>query len=562
MSKPGPPPPAWVLGDARLVEHVDEMRRRHALFLTTLTQIEASEGSVHEFIITNGMDYYGLHRQASGWRFREWAPAAHAVSLVGDFNDWDPTAHPCDRLNNGTFGVYIPDEQLPNGGTRPLLRPGSKYKVALINGPSISSTGDEACHFFVMPVWAQACVQCPYSSQVCAIVPHQDIHTFPWQHKRPSKSPPSLRIYEVHPGIASEEEKVATWSHLRTKVLPRIVRLGYNALLLLGVQQHGYYASFGYQVTSYFAPSERFGSPYSLQELVDAAHGFGLLVFVELVHAHASSNVREGLPQDPHGGPYFLSGEAGHHRIWGTRLFDFSRTEVLRFLLANVLWWERAYRFDGFRLDATSTILYTHRSLGQRGQFTGDYQEYFGKHSDIDEAGYVYLKLANHIGSTECDPPLVSIAEEHSGMPGLCAPIAELGLGFFLRQAMGIPPMWVSVLSLATSPFDTRLPMDFITRELTAARAEEMRLAYCECHDQSLVGDQCLAFRLMGSSMYDGMTISSISDPRVIRGIALHKMARLATHAAAGDSYLNFIGNEFGHPEWIEMPCEGCRRLS
>jgi len=408
-----------------------------------------------------------------------------------------------------------------------------------------------------MPAWALEVQQDPSSYEVCALVP-RSLGGFAWQHARPSRPPGSLRVYEVHVGIATAREEVGRWSDLRTDLLPRIEQLGYTALLLLGLQEHGYYASFGYQVTSPLAPAERFGPPSELQALVDAAHGRGLLVLGEMVLAHSasSSTGREGLPQHAGGGPYFLPGEAGHHPGWGSRLFDYSRTEVLRLLLATIAHFAEAYRLDGFRLDAASTVLYRHRCLGlSPAHFCGArYEAFFGASSDVDEGGLTFVMLANLLAKRALQPPLLTVAEESSGYPGLCAPTHAWGAGFDYRMAMGIPDLWGRELALAHAPADAPLPVCEIADELTRARCDERRLAYAECHDQSLVGDQALAFRLMGAAMYDGMSAGAPPSPAVARGVALHKVSRLLTYALAADAYLNFVGNEFGHPEWVELP--------
>jgi len=528
----------WLANDPFLHDYISAISARRERYQRTFHALCDEEGSLERFCVAHGLDYFGLRRESGGWRFREWAPAALSASLVGDFNEWDASTHICQCDGEGVHSLFLRDT--PDGAW--AITPGCRYKVALL----VRRCGT-ARRVLAVPAWARCCVQDAMSGDLCAVVPAADISTYAWRFARPPP-PTSLRIYEVHPGIASPEPTISGWRYLRTCVLPRVVSLGYTALLLLAVLEHGYYASFGYHVTSYFAPSARFGEPQELAQLIDEAHRHGLLVLVELVHAHASANTREGLPQDEEGGAYFLGGSAGHHPVWGSRLFDYSKTEVVRFLLANLHWFASAYRVDGFRFDAVSTILYRHRSLGAKGSFSGEYEAYFGPRRGVEDAradaglidadGLVYLQLANTLASSLYDPPLVTIAEDHSGMPGLCAPPHDGGVGFTYRQAMGIPPMWRSILKGAPcSP----LPIGRLASALCDARPEERRLCYVECHDQALVGEQALLFLMIGDAMYTHMDKASSADgsakgARVRRGIALHKMSRLLTCALGGNA--------------------------
>ena len=540
--------PSWIASDYSALKHwLPTINDRHDHFERTLAEICMAEGSLHNFCFTNGLHSFGLQRKDHGFRYREWAPAALAVSLVGDFNAWDPNRHPCSRTGNGVFETFVHD--LPDG--TPAVRPGMRYKAVV----HIRGQGAKTANVIEtrVPAWAQFTSQDQFTGEMSAVVPPKDILNFAWHHPRPAPTiAPSLRVYEVHVGISSSSPLIAGWTYFRCNVLQRVVALGYTALLLMAVQEHGYYASFGYQVTSFFAPSSRFGTPAELQELIDAAHGHGLQVFVELVHSHASANSREGLHAfDGSDGQYFLDGPDGWHAVWGTRLFDFGRLEVLRFLLAQVCWFAEAYRIDGFRFDAVSTALYRHRSLHGRGRFDGGLADFFGLHSEVDVGALSYFKLVNLLAHELVRPSLLTIAEEHSGLPGLCAPVLAKGVGFDLRQAMGLPPLWERLLS---APASEPLDMALLATELCRRRDEERRLAYCECHDGSIVGGKTLAFRLMGAAMYQGMSLLAPPSESIERGMALHKMVRLLTCALGGEAYLNFMGNEFGHPEWIDFP--------
>ncbi|KAF7261467.1 hypothetical protein EG68_01170 [Paragonimus skrjabini miyazakii] len=362
--------------------------------------------------------------------------------------------------------------------------------------------------------------------------------------------PKSLRIYECHVGISSSEPKVASYTHFKDNILPRIKNLGYNAIQLMAVMEHAYYASFGYQVTSFFAASSRYGTPDELRALVDEAHRLGLAVLLDVVHSHASKNTNDGLNQfDGTDACYFHDRGRGVHELWDSRLFNYTELEVLRFLMSNLRWWIDEYGFDGFRFDGVMSMLYHHHGL--MTSFSGNYGEYFGL--SVDTESLTYLMLANHFLHNKY-PFIITIAEEVSGMPTLCRPVSEGGGGFDYRLAMAIPDKWIELLKKCR---DEDWNMGDIVHTLTNRRHGEANIAYAECHDQALVGDKTLSFWLMDKEMYWNM--STISPPNLVidRGIALHKMIRFITHALGGEGYLNFMGNEFGHPEWLDFPRAG-----
>ncbi|XP_069693954.1 1,4-alpha-glucan-branching enzyme isoform X2 [Periplaneta americana] len=376
--------------------------------------------------------------------------------------------------------------------------------------------------------------------------PHEKYH---FKHDR-AKKPLSLRIYECHVGIASEEPKVGTYKEFATKIVPRIVKLGYNAIQLMAVMEHAYYASFGYQVTSFYAASSRYGTPEELKEMVDIAHEHGLYVLLDVVHSHASKNVMDGLNQyDGTNSCFFHDGPRGEHSLWDSRLFNYSEYEVLRFLLSNLRWFTEEYRFDGFRFDGVTSMLYHSRGIGEG--FSGHYDEYFGL--NVDTEALVYLMLANYM-LHELYPNVITIAEDVSGMPGSCRPVAEGGTGFDYRLGMAIPDKWIKLLKEVR---DDDWNIGNIIHTLTNRRWMEKTVAYCESHDQALVGDKTIAFWLMDKEMYTHMSTISEQSAIIDRGLALHKMIRLITNGLGGEAYLNFMGNEFGHPEWLDFPRAG-----
>jgi 1,4-alpha-glucan branching enzyme len=316
----------------------------------------------------------------------------------------------------------------------------------------------------------------------------------------------------------------------------------------MALMEHPYYGSFGYHVSSYFAASSRFGTPEELKALIDEAHAAGLVVIMDLVHSHAVSNEVEGLSRfDGTLYQYFHADDRGRHPAWGSRCFDYGKPAVLHFLLSSCRFWLDEYRVDGFRFDGVTSMLYLHRGLGTA---FASYDAYFD--ASVDEDALTYLVLANEVIHT-LRPDAITVAEDVSGMPGLGAPAADGGCGFDFRLAMGIPDRWFKLIG------DTRdedWHMGGLWHELTNRRRDERTISYAECHDQALVGGKTIIFELMDAAMYEHMRAED-NDLLVDRGMALHKMIRLATLAAAGHGYLNFMGNEFGHPEWVDFPREG-----
>lgn len=372
---------------------------------------------------------------------------------------------------------------------------------------------------------------------------------YQFKHTRPKRTK-SPRIYESHVGISSPEGKIATYSHFRDNVLPHIKKQGYNAIQLMAIMEHAYYASFGYQVTSFFAASSRYGTPDELKSLIDEAHRLGIAVYLDLVHSHASKNVIDGLNQfDGTNSCYFHDNDRGYHTLWDSRCFNYSQPEVLRFLLSNIRFWMDEYQFDGFRFDGVTSMLY--HSHGIAHAFSGNYDEYFGLAVDTDS--FVYLMLANYL-LHKFYPDVVTIAEEVSGMPTLCRPVDEGGAGFDYRLAMAIPDKWIKILKEVK---DEDWDIGNIVFTLENRRWKEPCIAYAESHDQALVGDKTLAFWLMDAEMYTNMSDLTPLTATIDRGLALHKMIRLLTMGLGGEGWLNFMGNEFGHPEWLDFPREG-----
>eukprot|EP00049_Salpingoeca_infusionum_P019162 m.360513 g.360513 ORF g.360513 m.360513 type:complete len:742 (+) comp19073_c0_seq1:41-2266(+) len=521
--------PALLERDPHLASFKRRICERYSTYAKLLDRINRYEGGILEF--ANGFRKRGLQPVEGGIQYREWAPGAQGVSITGAFCDWDRDKHTCTRDEFGVWSVFIPNKE---DGTQPIPC-GSAVKVCV--------TQQDGQRVDRISPWVTRAVQVKekpvYEAQ------YEPISDYTWKHPRPPR-PQSLRIYEAHVGISGEEEGIASYRHFADTVIPRIAALGYNSIQLMAVMEHAYYASFGYQVTSFFAASSRYGPSEDLKYLVDVAHSYNIQVLLDVVHSHASKNVLDGLNQfDGTDGCYFHTGPRGHHPQWDSRLFDYAQWEVMRFLLSNLRFYMEVYGFDGFRFDGVTSMLYHHHGLSH--VFT-QYQDYFGPGAD-DEAA-VYLMLANQLVH-EFMESAVTIAEDVSGMPALCRPQDEGGLGFDYRLSMAVPDMWIKLLKEKS---DDEWDMGLIVHTLENRRYKEPSIAYTESHDQALVGDKSLAFWLMDQEMYTHMSV--LSEPSLIvdRGIALHKMIRLLTHALGGEGYLNFMGNEFGHPEWLDFP--------
>ena len=488
----------------------------------------AVDGSLSKGL--NNHLYYGLHRDADGgWVFREWAPNANRIYLIGEFNNWKRTsAYTLTPTGGGNWEIKIPGM---------FLHHGELYKL-FIEWPG---GGGER-----LPSYVHRVVQDPVTKVFSAQVWEPE-KPYKWKHKGPGARPHPL-IYECHIGMSSEDEKVASFEEFRTNVLPHVEKLGYDTLQIMALQEHPYYGSFGYQVSNFYALSSRFGTPEEFKHLVDDAHGRGIAVVMDIVHSHSVDNEAEGLSLfDGREDLYFYKGPQGHHPAWGSRCFDYGKSETKYFLLSNCKFWMEEYHLDGFRFDGVTSMLYWDHGLGK--DFVG-YDNYFN--AGVDENAVTYLALAAMLVK-EIDPDGITIAEDMSGMAGLAAPFEAGGLGFEFRMAMGVADHWIKWLKEKT---DDQWSMGEIWWELTNKREDEKTISYAECHDQALVGDKTLIFRLIDKEMYTSMNIDSQSIV-VDRGIALHKMIRLVTIATAGDGYLTFMGNEFGHPEWIDFPRAG-----
>ena len=477
--------------------------------------------------IANMHEYYGFHCADGGWYYREWAPSAERLHLIGDFNRWNKRSHPLHRLGDGTWEIFLPGED--------ALWDGCNVKVV------VQTSYDRKER---LPIFTRYATQDPETLVWCATVCCEE--EFVWTDQD-FRGEDNLFIYEAHTGMAQEDEKVSSYREFTEKILPRIKKAGYNTLQLMAVMEHPYYGSFGYQVSNFFAPSSRFGTPNDLKELINTAHKMGIRVLLDLVHSHAVKNHAEGINMfDGTVWQFFYDGMKGEHPAWDTKCFDYGREGVLRFLLSNLKYWLTEYHFDGFRFDGITSMIYHDHGLGV--SFDSP-EKYFS--DNTHEEAIAYLQLANEL-IREIKPDAITIAEDMSGMPGMCLPIAEGGIGFDYRLGMGLPDLWIR---MASEKNPLKWNVGKMWHEMILRRKGEKTIAYVESHDQALVGDQTLIFRLAQAGMYTDMS-AEIHNREIDRAIAMHKMTKLMTAAAGGEGYLNFMGNEFGHPEWIDFPRE------
>ena len=519
-----------VKNDAYLEPYEDAIRGRHDHYLWKLNQLTGNgRKSLTDF--ANGHEYYGLHKLSKGWVFREWAPNATEIYLVGDFNGWQETErYRATRIEGtGNWELRLSEKAITHGDL---------YKMHVYwNG----GRGER------IPAWVRRVVQDEQTGIFSAQV-WQPEHAYEWSKKKfkPNTSP--LLIYECHIGMGQDAEKVGSYTEFKELVLPRIIDDGYNCIQIMAIQEHPYYGSFGYHVSSFFAASSRFGTPEELKSLIDEAHKHGVAVIMDIVHSHAVKNEVEGLGNlagDPN--QFFYPGERREHPAWDSLCFDYGKDEVIHFLLSNCKYWLEEFHFDGFRFDGVTSMLYYSHGLGEA--FT-NYGDYFNGHQD--DNAICYLTLANKL-IHEVNPKAITIAEEVSGMSGLAARIDDGGYGFDYRMAMNIPDFWIKTIKELS---DENWKPSSIFWEVKNRRSDERTISYCESHDQALVGDKTIVFRLIDADMYWHFKKGD-ENGAAHRGIALHKMIRLVTAAAINGGYLNFMGNEFGHPEWIDFPREG-----
>lgn len=523
-----------ILADEWLRPVEGEINHRHQTYLDRLSEIEQSSGSLIDY--ANAHLYYGFHYDsyAKGWWFRDFLPSALEVFLFGDFNGWERLQYPLEKDEWGTWSVFISDQQ--SSGAL-----GHQSLVKMFVRGADGEWKDR------IPAYVRRVVQNDDNKDFCGQI-WQPAKNFNWQKDDfDLTSLESLLIYECHIGMAQEKEDVGSYQEFTEILLPRIKALGYNAIQVMALAEHPYYGSFGYHVSNLFAPSSRFGTPDQLKELIRTAHSMGIAVIMDIVHSHYVKNINEGINAlDGNEGLYSPEGEAGNHPHWDSKLFNYDKYEVQHMLLSNLKYWIEEFHIDGFRFDGVSSMIYHHHGYTEfdsREKFFND---------EVNRGALLYLTLANKL-IHDLKPSSVTIAEDVSGMPGMAVAISDGGVGFNYRLAMAVPDFWIRYLK--DTP-DEQWNLWEMWSMLLNRLPNTKTVAYCESHDQALVGDKTIAFRLMDKEMYFSMDKTSKSLI-VDRGVALHKMIRLMTITLGGEAYLNFMGNEFGHPEWIDFPREG-----
>ena len=408
----------------------------------------APNGSLVDF--ANGYEYFGIHKTASGWVYREWAPAADEMYFTGDFNDWDVYGCPMKKLKNGVFEVKLRGKN--------ALKVGQRVQAVVIhNGETLRR----------IPTYATRVEQDRETVAWCAVVDDVLYDDFEWTDADFKKATVPY-IYECHVGMAQEEGKVGSYLEFADNILPKIKELGYNPVQIMAIMEHPYYGSFGYQVSNFYAASSRFGSGKDLKTLVDRAHSMGITVLLDVVHSHAVKNTNEGLNMfDGTEYQFFHEGGKGNHSAWDTKLFNYGKNEVLHFLLSNLKFWMEVYHFDGFRFDGVTSMLYHDHGLGSA--FTG-YDLYFSLNTDTEAV--TYLQLANELVHS-IDENTLTVAEDMSGMPGMCIPIKDGGIGFDYRLSMGVPDFWIKLIKEYK---DEDWDMGKLWYELTTRRPKEKNI--------------------------------------------------------------------------------------
>ena len=520
----------------QLADFSADIDLRMELYNKTRQRLLPGDLTLKDF--ANAHHYYGFHHLDGCWVYREWAPSAYQLYLTGDFNNWNPTSHPLTKLGNGNWELTLPGDDALWEGCR----------VKTVVDANLTRTEH-------IPLYARRVVQDPKTiTFTCEIV--DDRKQYPWTDEG-FQGDTHLYIYEAHVGMAQEEGKVGSYREFADLILPHVKEAGYNTIQLMAIMEHPYYGSFGYQVANFYAASSWFGKPEDLKYLINKAHGMGIRVLLDVVHSHAVKNTAEGINMfDGTVWQFFHDGSKGDHPAWGTKCFDYGKDGVIHFLLSNLKFWMEEYHFDGFRFDGITSMLYHDHGLGVNFDSNN---KYFSYNTHVE--AITYLQLANEL-IRQINPKAITIAEDMSGMPGMCLPIEDGGIGFDYRLAMGLPDMWIKAVKEQDEFWD----INKMWGDMCLRRPGEGTVAYVESHDQALVGDKTMIFRLADAAMYTDME-KSTHNPVIDRAIALHKMIRLFTLAGGGEGYLNFMGNEFGHPEWIDFPREGngwsfhyCRR--
>ncbi|MBQ7231391.1 MAG: 1,4-alpha-glucan-branching enzyme, partial [Oscillospiraceae bacterium] len=386
----------------QLVPFAGDIDLRMFLYRATKGRILGEGQTLNDF--ANAHNFYGFHRVEGGWVYREWAPSAYQLYLEGEFNGWNQTSHPLHRIGDGNWEIFLEGEN--------ALWDGCKVKTVV----DANLTRTEH-----IPLYARRVVQDPYTTAFCCEVV-DPANKFEWTDGD-FKTDKCLYIYEAHVGMAQEEGKVGSYREFADITLPHVKEAGYNTIQLMAIMEHPYYGSFGYQVSNFFAASSWFGKPEDLKYLVNKAHSMGIQVLLDVVHSHAVKNTAEGINMfDGTTWQFFHDGDKGEHPAWGTKCFDYGKTGVIHFLLSNLAFWMTEYHFDGFRFDGITSMLYHDHGLGTDFNSNDKYFSY-----NTHPEAITYLQLANEL-IRQVNPDAITVAEDMSGMPGMCLPIEDGGI--------------------------------------------------------------------------------------------------------------------------------------
>ncbi len=450
--------------------------------------------------------YPSVLGEVHGTAFAVWAPNARAVRVVGDFNSWQGASHAMRSLgDSGVWEIFVPG-----------VGPGTRYKFEVLgqDGSLRQKADPLAKATEVPPATASVVVESRY-----------DWSDEAWLRERASRDPHTgrLSVYEVHlgswrPGLSYRE--------LATQLTDYVRDLGFTHVELLPVAEHPFGGSWGYQVSSYYAPTSRFGTPDDFRHLVDALHQAGIGVILDWVPAHFPRDEWalgrfDGTPLYEHPDPL-----RGEHPDWGTYVFNFGRNEVRNFLVANALYWFEEFHVDGLRVDAVASMLYLDYSRGA-GQWRPNQ---YGGRENLD--AIAFLQEANAT-AYRTHPGIMMIAEESTAWPGVTAPTSAGGLGFGLKWNMG----WMNdtLRYLAESPINRRYHHHELTFSMVYAYSEHYVLPLS--HDEVVHGKGALLRKLPGDEWQQFAGL---------RGLLAYQWAHPGKE-------LLFMGAEFGQgTEWSQ----------